>query len=65
MRKIFALLSTLVCIFAIKEAIYIFTTSDPEVFQRKAQFSIVAISIVLPLMLLTLWLWFGKRKEQG
>jgi phosphate starvation-inducible membrane PsiE len=64
MRKILAILFTLVSIFAIKETFYIFTTTDAEVVHKKVQFGIVAISITLPLLLLTLWLWNGKRKEQ-
>ncbi len=63
MRKILAILFTLVTIFAIKETFYIFTTSDPDIINKKAQLSIVAISVTLPLILFTLWLWIGKTKQ--
>jgi hypothetical protein len=64
MRRIFAILLTFLTLFAIKESFYIFTTTDPEIVNKKAQFGIVAISITLPLLLFTLWLWSGKRKQQ-
>ncbi|MES2653709.1 MAG: hypothetical protein V4663_18360 [Bacteroidota bacterium] len=63
MRKIFAVLFTLVTIFAIKETFYIFTATDPDIINKKARLSIVAISVTLPLIVLTLWLWSGKRKQ--
>ncbi len=63
MRKILAILFTLVTIFAIKETFYIFTATDPDIIKKKTQLSIVAISITLPLIVLTLWLWNGKRKQ--
>lgn len=63
MRKILAILFTLITIFAIKETFYIFTTTDQEIITKKVQFSIVALSITLPLALFTLWLWRGKRKN--
>jgi Na+-driven multidrug efflux pump len=62
MRKILAIISTIITLLAIKEMFYIFTTSDHEIIQKKAQYSIVSLSITLPLILLTLWLWLGKRK---
>ena len=61
MRKILAILFTLVTIFAIKETFYIFITADSEIVAKKTQFGIVALSITIPLSLFTLWLWKGKR----
>lgn len=64
MRRFLAVLLTIVTILAIKETFYIFNTTDQDIVSKKAQYSIVAISICLPLILFTLWLWTGKRKEQ-
>ncbi len=64
MRRFLAILLTIITLFAIKEAFYIFTTTDQDIVSKKTQFSIVAISITIPLILFTLWLWTSKRKEQ-
>ncbi|SFG73312.1 hypothetical protein SAMN04489864_10223 [Pedobacter insulae] len=63
MRRFLAILFTVVTLFAIKECVYIFTSTDPDIVVKKTQLSIVAISIIIPLMLFTLWLWSGKRKQ--
>ena len=62
MRKILAIIFTIITILAIKETFYIFSTVDPEIIRKKAQYSIVSLSITLPLLLVTLWLWSDKRK---
>lgn len=64
MRRFLALLFTIVTFFAVKETIYIFTTTDPEIIHKKAQLSMVGLSITFPLIIFTLWLWRGKRKNQ-
>ena len=64
MRKILAILVTIITIFVIKETIYIFTTTDAEIIRKKAQYSIAATSLMLPLVLLSLWLWISKKHEQ-
>ncbi len=64
MRRFLAILLTIITLFAIKETFYIFTTTDQDIVSKKTQFSIVAISITIPLILFTLWLWTSKRKEQ-
>jgi len=64
MRKILAIIVTVLTIFAVKESIYIFTSTAPDILRNKTQLSIVAVSITFPLLLLTLWLWSGKRKQE-
>lgn len=64
MRKILAIIVTVLTIFAVKESIYIFTSTAPDILRNKIQLSIVAVSITFPLLLLTLWLWSGKRKQE-
>lgn len=62
-RKFFAILATIVTLWVIKETYYIFTTNDIEIAANRAQLKIVCISVVLPLMLLTFWLWRPKPKS--
>ncbi len=63
MRRFLAILLTLITILAIKEAFYIFTTTDAEIVKKQTQYSLVSLSIVLPLVLLTIWLWRGKKSK--
>lgn len=65
MRRFFAILFTVLTILAIKESIYIFNSNDQDITNKKAQLSIVAISVTLPLVLFTLWLWSGKRNQRA
>lgn len=64
MRKGLAIVFTIITILALKETIYIFSSTEPDIARKKIQFGIVAISITLPLMIFTLWLWRGKRSEE-
>lgn len=63
MRKVLAIISTLITLLALKETYYIFTTTDPEIIKQKGQLILVSFSIVIPLLILTLWLWRPKRKQ--
>lgn len=63
MRKVLAIISTIITLLAIKETYYIFTTTDPEIIKQKGQLILVSFSIVIPLLILTLWLWRPKRKQ--
>lgn len=63
MRKILAILCTLITLYALKETIFIFTTHDPEILAKKTQLILVAISITLPLVILSLWLWRPKNNN--
>ena len=61
MRKILAIICTIITLLAIKETIYILTTTDVAIVAKKTQLSIAAISIILPLIVLSLWLWKPRK----
>jgi len=63
MRKLFAVLSTIITIFAIKEAVYVFMSTEPDMVKQKPILIIIALSICIPLILLSLWLWAPGRKK--
>lgn len=64
MRKIFAILSTIVTIFAIKEIIFISNTMNVDFAGQRNRLLLVALTITIPLIILTLWLWISKRKTE-
>jgi len=63
MRKLFAVLSTIITLFAIKETVYIFTSTEPDMVKQKAIMIVIALSISIPLIILSLWLWSPGRKK--
>jgi len=63
MRKVFAVLATLITLYVLKETYYIFTTTDAEIVKRKSQLILVSLSILVPLIILSLWLWRPKPKQ--
>lgn len=65
MRKILAVIFTLLALLAIKESAYLLTTGDAEILAKKTQLSIAAISITLPLIILSLWLWRPRDKKNS
>jgi len=65
MRKLFAVLSTILTLFAIKETVYVFTSTEADMVKQKAIMIVIALSITIPLLILTLWLWSPGRKKNG
>ncbi|WP_316845981.1 hypothetical protein [Pedobacter psychrodurus] len=63
MRKLFAVLSTIITLFAIKETVYIFISTEPDMVKQKAIMIVIALSISIPLIILSLWLWSPGRKK--
>lgn len=63
MRKILAILCTLVTLYAIKETFVIFTSNDAAITAQRPILIVIALSISLPLALLSLWLWRPKNKN--
>jgi hypothetical protein len=59
-RKILAVILTLFTLYAIKETVVIFISSDAEIVNHKKQLILIALSITVPLFFLTLWLWRPK-----
>ncbi|QIL38426.1 hypothetical protein G7074_03495 [Pedobacter sp. HDW13] len=65
MRKVFAVICTLITLFAIKEAVYVFTSTEPDMIKQKAIMIVIALSICIPLIILSLWLWSPRKKNSG
>ncbi|MBE5320992.1 hypothetical protein IM793_17640 [Pedobacter sp. MR2016-19] len=65
MRKLFAVLSTIITLFAIKETVYVFTSNEADMVKQKAIMIVIALSITIPLIILTLWLWSPGRNKNG
>jgi Na+/melibiose symporter-like transporter len=63
MRKLFAVLSTIITLFAIKETVYIFISTEPDMVKQKAIMIVIGLSISIPLIILSLWLWSPGRKK--
>ncbi|MGM9479372.1 hypothetical protein ACS5PU_23320 [Pedobacter sp. GSP4] len=65
MRKILAVICSLITLFAIKETVYVFTSTEPDMVKQKAILIVIALSITVPLFILSFWLWIPKRKNNG
>lgn len=63
MRKIIAIASSIITILLFKELVYIHLSSDPELIQKRTQYTLVVVSLALPMLLLSFWLWRGKRNK--
>ncbi|MCX2574604.1 hypothetical protein [Pedobacter sandarakinus] len=64
MRRVLAVICSLITLFALKETINIFTTSDPEIVKQRSILIVIALSISIPLVILSLWLWKPKYKGE-
>lgn len=62
-RKFLAVLLTILTLYAIKETVVIFTSSDVEIVSHRKQLILIAMSITVPLIILSLWLWRPKPKH--
>ena len=65
MRKVLAILFTIITIFAIKETVYIFNSTDAEILSHRSQLILVALSITIPLSIFTLWLWRPRPQNKN
>lgn len=63
MRKIFAVLCSLLAIYAIKETVVIFISDNAEVITKRPILIVIALSITIPLIFLSLWLWKPKNNN--
>jgi presenilin-like A22 family membrane protease len=63
MRKILAVICTLITLYVIKETFLIFTSNNAEVVAQRPILIVIALSIGLPLILLSIWLWRPKNKK--
>lgn len=65
MRKVFAVICTIITLFAIKEAVYVFTSTEPDMLKQKPIMIVIALSICIPLVILSLWLWSPRKKNNN
>jgi len=63
MRKVFAIICTLITLYAIKETVIIFVSDNAEVIAKRPILIVIALSITLPLVFLSLWLWKPKNRN--
>ncbi|WP_316768565.1 hypothetical protein [Pedobacter frigiditerrae] len=62
-RKVLAVILTIFTLYAIKETVVIFTSSDVEIASHRKQLILIALSITVPLVVLSLWLWRPKQNQ--
>ncbi|MFN0291171.1 hypothetical protein [Pedobacter helvus] len=65
LRKIIAVLVTLITLWAIKETVVIFTTADADIAKNSAFLKLASLSITIPLAIASLLLWRPKQKEES
>lgn len=65
MRKILAIICTIITLGALKETIRIFTSTGQDIVGQRPILIVIALSITIPLLILTLWLWSPGRKKSG
>lgn len=65
LRKILAIIFTIIIFFSVKESINIFTSTDKAMISQRPILIVIALSILLPLSLITIWLWKPKPKHNG
>lgn len=63
MRKVFAVICTIITLIAIKEAVYVFTSTEPDMVKQREIMIVIALSICIPLIILSLWLWSPRKKN--
>ncbi|KQN33481.1 hypothetical protein ASE92_16955 [Pedobacter sp. Leaf41] len=64
MRKVFAVICTLITLFVLKETINIFVTDEADIVKQRSIFIVIALSISIPMVILTLWLWKPKNNDK-
>ena len=63
MKKVLAVIVTIITIFVIKEGYHIFTSTEKDIAGQKPIFMVIAVSLIVPLVLLSLWLWRPKKEK--
>ena len=63
MKKVLAVIVTIITIFITKEAYHIFASTEKDIIAQKPILIVIAISIIIPLILLSLWLWRPKTNK--
>ena len=60
MRKTLAVVLAILTLFAIRESYFIITSTDKALTGQKPIWIVIALSIIIPLALLSVWLWRSK-----
>ncbi len=63
MRKIFAIITTILTFLALKEGFTLLMSTDKAISGQKPILIVIAISIILPLLFLSFWLWKPKKNN--
>ncbi|MFA6276325.1 MAG: hypothetical protein WC622_06225 [Pedobacter sp.] len=63
MRKILAVIVSLITLFAIKEGFHILNATDKDIVNQRSILIVIALSIIIPLILLSLWLWTPRKNR--
>jgi len=64
MRKVFAVICTLITLFVLKETINIFITDETDIVKQRSIFIVISLSISIPMVILTFWLWKPKNNQK-
>jgi len=63
MRKLLAVICTIITLFAIKEAVYVFISQEADMVKQRPILIVISLSICIPLIVLSLWLWKPRIKN--
>lgn len=63
MRKIFAIITTILTFLALKEGFTLLMSTDKAIAGQKPILMVIAISIILPLLFLSFWLWRPNKNK--
>ena len=63
MRKVFAIITTILTFLALKEGFNLLMSTDKAIAGQKPILIVIAISIILPLLFLSFWLWRPNKKK--
>ena len=64
MRKILAVLFTLITLYVLKQTFDIFVSNEVTIVKQRPILIVISVSISLPLVLLSLWLWRPKNDKK-
>lgn len=65
MRKVFAVISTLITLFVLKETINVFFTDEADIIKQRGIFIVIWLSIFIPFTILTIWLWAPRNSNKN
>lgn len=64
MRKILAIICTILTLFVLKETVNIFISDEADIVKQRSIFIVISLSISIPLIILTLWLWKPRNNQE-